>query len=138
MSWKPTSIDAGGDRSRSGPEILMPQAAELDPFFKVLANRVGPAIAGSFTPNQFAALKRAFATPAINPHPIDIRDTYTIFGFSFYMVLLMGREQRSAERRRLESVTGLTRVVRGAFKALVCGGVFAACAIIIIVCSATN
>lgn len=141
MSWEPESAGIGSrwnGEPGTGPEILTPQQADLDPFFKVLVNRVGPAIAGSFTPSQFAALKRAFATRATNPHPIDIRDTYTIFGFSFYMVLLMGRENRSPERRMLEGVTGLTRMVRGTFKALLCGGVFAAGAIIVIVCSATN
>jgi len=119
-------------------EILSPRTADLDPFFKVLANRCGPSIAGSFTPSQFAALKRAFATRAVDPHPVDIRDSYSIFGFSFYMVLLMGREHRSTTRRRLEGPTGMARVLRGGLKALWCGGVFAACAIIVIVCSATN
>jgi hypothetical protein len=128
----------GDGRIGGDPEILPPSFADTDPFFKVLTNRVGPAIAESFTPSQFAALKRAFATRAISPHPIDIRDSYTIFGFSFYLVLLMGREGRSPERRKLEGVTGMTRVMRGMFKALLCGGVFAACAIIVIVCSATN
>lgn len=139
MSWEPESAGSGPNgRYGTGPEVLMPHQADLDPFFKVLANRVGPAIAGSFTPSQFAALKRAFATRATNPHPIDIRDSYTILGFSFYMVLLMGRENRSPERRQLEGISGLTRMMRGAFKALLCGGVFAAGAIIVIVCSATN
>jgi hypothetical protein len=125
-------------RPEAEAELLLPQSSDLDPFFKVLANRCGPAIAGSFTPGQFAALKRAFATRAIDPHPIDIRDSYSIFGFSFYMVLLMGREHRSATRRRLEGPTGAARLLRGSLKALWCGGVFAACAIIVIVCSATN
>jgi hypothetical protein len=136
MSWE--QIGTGSTWNGADPEILAPSFADADPFFKVLANRVGPAIAGSFTPSQFAALKRAFATRAISPHPIDIRDSYTIFGISFYVVLLMGREGRSPERRRLEGITGMTRIMRGAFKALLCGGVFAAGAIIVIVCSATN
>ena len=54
------------------------------------------------------------------------------------MVLLMGREQRSVERRRLEGPTGAARLLRGGLKALWCGSVFAAGAIIVIVCSATN
>ena len=132
-------IEGQGNSSfHAEPEILQPQAPGLDPFFKVLANRCGPSIAGSFTPSQFAALKRAFATRAIDPHPIDIRASYTIFGFSFYMVLLMGRENRSATRRSLEGPTGVARVVRGLLQALWCGSLFAACAIIVIVCSATN
>jgi hypothetical protein len=141
MSWESEPAGFGGrmDGERGAePEILMPHVTETDPFFKVLVNRVGPSVATSFSPSQFMALKRAFATRAINRHPIDIRDSYTIFGRSFYMVLLMGPENRSAERRALEGVTGMTRVMRGAFKALLCGGVFAACAIIVIVCSATN
>jgi hypothetical protein len=141
MSWAAEATVIEGHFT-NGPEIeaelLQPQASGLDPFFKVLANRCGPSIAGSFTPSQFAALKRAFATRAIDPHPIDIRDSYTIFGFSFYMVLLMGREHRSATRRKLEGPTGMTRVVRGLMKALWCGGLFAAGVIIVIVCSATN
>ena len=141
MSWaaEATAFDERrDDRSGVESEILPPQSPDLDPFFKVLANRCGPSIAGSFTPGQFAALKRAFATRAIDPHPIDIRDSYSIFGFSFYMVLLMGREHRSTARRRLEGPTGSARLLRGGLKALWCGGVFAACAIIVIACSATN
>ena len=141
MSWaaNATVIEGRADY-HAGPEaeVLQPQASDLDPFFKVLANRCGPSIAGSFTPGQFAALKRAFATRAVDPHPIDIRDSYSIFGFSFYMVLLMGREHRSLTRRRLEGPTGVARMLRGSMKALWCGSVFAACAIIVIVCSATN
>ena len=141
MSWAADATVIEGRRDGHPgveSEILPPQSADLDPFFKVLANRCGPSIAGSFTPSQFSALKRAFATRAIDPHPVDVRDSYTIFGFSFYLVLLMGRENRSPERRKLEGLSGMTRVMRGMFKALLCGGVFAACAIIVIVCSATN
>jgi hypothetical protein len=141
MSWAASATVIEGRteyRAESESEVLGPQASDLDPFFKVLANRCGPSIAGSFTPSQFSALKRAFATRAADPHPVDIRDTYSIFGFSFYMVLLMGREQRSTTRRRLEGPTGLSRMLRGGMKALWCGSVFAACAIIVIVCSATN
>ena len=141
MSWaaEATAFEGRRDgRPDVESEILLPQSPDLDPFFKVLANRCGPSIAGSFTPGQFAALKRAFATRTIDPHPIDIRDSYSIFGFSFYMVLLMGREHRSAARRRLEGPTGFARLVRGGLKALWCGSVFAACAIIVIACSATN
>jgi len=137
MSWaaNATVID---DRAEPEAEVLQPQSSDLDPFFKVLANRCGPSIAGSFTPGQFAALKRAFAIRAIDPHPIDVRDSYSILGFSFYVVLLMGREQRSAVRRRFEAPTGVARVLRGSIKALWCGSVLTACAIIVIVCSATN
>ena len=141
MSWadEATVID-GRDEYRAEPEaeVLPPQSSDLDPFFKVLANRCGPPIAGSFTPGQFAALKRAFATREIAPHPVDIRDSYSIFGISFYLVLLMGREHRSPARRRLEGLSGTARVIRGGIKALWCGSVLAACAIIVIVCSATN
>jgi len=137
MSWAANATVIEG---RAGPEaeILQPQSSDLDPFFKVLANRCGPSIAGSFTPGQFAALKRAFATRAIDPHPVDVRTRYSVFGFSFYMVLLMGRERRKSIRTRFEAPGGVARVVRGSMKALWCGSVFAACAIIVIVCSATN
>lgn len=141
MSWaaRATVIEGKAEYAADpNPEFLPPRTAGLDPFFKVLANRCGPSIAGSFTPSQFAALKRAFATRAADPHPVDIRDSYSIFGFSFYMVLLMGREHRSTTRRRMEGPTGFARFVRGSMKALWCGSLFTACAIIVIVCSATN
>lgn len=141
MSWAAEAfvIEGGAEADTvAEAEVLQPQSTDLDPFFKVLANRCGPSIAGSFTPSQFAALKRAFATRAIDPHPVDVRDSYSIFGFSFYMVLLMGREHRSATRRRLEGPTGMARVLRGGIKALWCGSLFAASAIIVIVCGATN
>jgi hypothetical protein len=141
MSWAAeATVIEGRTEYRAEPEaeILEPESSDLDPFFKVLANRCGPSIAGSFTPSQFSALRRAFATRAIDPHPIDLRDSYSFFGFSFYMVLLMGREHRTPARRRLEGPTGAARVLRAGIKALWCGSVFAACAIIVIVCSATN
>lgn len=137
MSWAARARVIEGSAAPEA-EVLPPQTADLDPFFKVLANRCGPSIAGSFTPSQFAALKRAFATRAVDPHPVDVRDSFSIFGFSFYVVLLMGREQRSKARRRLEKPTGAARLVRGGLKALWCGGVFAAGAIIVILCSAPN
>ncbi len=140
MSWaaKATVIEGGnGYGTETDAEVLPPQSADLDPFFKVLANRCGPSIAGSFTPSQFAALKRAFAVRAVDPHPVDIRDSTSIFGFYFSMVLRMGRENRRAGRRRFESPTGAARLVRGGLQALWCGSLFAG-AIIVIVCSATN
>jgi hypothetical protein len=119
-------------------ELLPPLDPELDPFFQILARRVGPAIAGSFTPSQFSALKRAFGSRVIGAHSIDIRDSFSIFGISFYMVFLMGRDHRSQIRRRLEGPTGLERLVRIGLDMVWCGAVLAVGAIIVIACAATN
>jgi hypothetical protein len=141
MSWaaNATVIDGRTEyRTQPEAEVLQPQSSDLDPFFKVLANRCGPSIAGSFTPSQFTALKRAFAAQTADKHPVDVRDSYSLFGLPFYFVLLMGREKRSAARRKSEAPGGVARVVRGSMKALWWSTVLAACAIIVIVCSATN
>lgn len=53
-------------------------------------------IARSFTAKQLEALNRAFAP---GPHHVDLRVSIPLWR-RFYLVLLLGPEQRSAERRR--------------------------------------
>ncbi|OLP15797.1 hypothetical protein BST81_24450 [Leptolyngbya sp. 'hensonii'] len=59
-----------------------------------------PEIAVTFTPAQIEALRRAFREP--RKHTIDLRLSLPFFRNWFYLVLLIGEERRSVDRRRME------------------------------------
>ena len=69
-----------------------------DDFNNQLLSRLPPEVAASFTAPQLQALKqvlggRPWASPAV-----DIRRGLPLFGGRLYLVFLLGRERRSAER----------------------------------------
>jgi hypothetical protein len=77
----------------------------LDHYFK----RIDPQVAASFTPAQQQAIKTMFGTRGINRHAVDFRRGLSLGRSRFYMVFLMGREQRAlgaAARRGLSSFVG--------------------------------
>lgn len=61
--------------------------------------RIPPDIRETFNDRQIAAITEAFNRAR---HSVDIRLSIPLPGGRRYMVLLMGRERRSAERRRFE------------------------------------
>ncbi len=61
--------------------------------------RIAPEIRETFTAQQSAAINRAFQR---RHHDVDIRVSVPLPGGRRYLVLLMGKEQRSRERRRFE------------------------------------
>ncbi len=62
-------------------------------------DRIPQDIRETFTDRQIAAVKQAFNSAR---HGIDIRVSLPLPGGRRYLVLLMGKERRSRERRRLE------------------------------------
>ena len=62
-------------------------------------DRIPQDIRETFTDRQIAAVKQAFNSAR---HGIDIRVSFPLPGGRRYLVLLMGKERRSRERRRLE------------------------------------
>ena len=62
-------------------------------------DRIPQDIRETFTDRQIAAVNQAFKRTR---HGIDIRVSLPLPGGRRYLVLLMGRERRSPERRRLE------------------------------------
>lgn len=61
--------------------------------------RISPEIRSTFTDQQLTALSDAFRR---RRHSVDIRVSLPLPGGRRYLVLLMGKERRSSERRRLE------------------------------------
>ncbi len=62
-------------------------------------DRIPQDIRETFTDRQIAAVNQAFKSAG---HGIDIRVSLPLPGGRRYLVLLMGKEHRSQERRRLE------------------------------------
>ena len=66
----------------------------LDHYFK----RIDPQVAASFNPAQLDAIKTMFGGRGVNRHAVDLRRRFAIGRNRFYLVLLIGRENRSLVR----------------------------------------
>ena len=84
-------------------------------------DRVPRDIRETFTDRQIAAVNQAFKRAR---HDVDIRVSLPLPGGRRYLVLLMGKEQRSQERRRWERlrqplVTAMNMVTMATFGVLI-------------------
>ena len=84
-------------------------------------DRIPQDIRETFTDRQIAAVNQAFTSAR---HGIDIRVSLPLPGGRRYLVLLMGKERRSPERRRFERLrqpllTAMNVVTMATFGALV-------------------
>lgn len=77
-----------------------------DEVLKHYLRRVDPEVADSFTPEQREAIKTMLGNRGIARHAVEIRHSLPFGRRRFYMVLLMGREQRSLPRLAREAVQG--------------------------------
>jgi hypothetical protein len=93
-----------------------------DPFVARFFHRIPPSIARSFTPQQLAAVKLAFGTRQWGDHPIDLRRTFGIGRWRFYIVLLMGRARRGKDIRKQGLVL---RILSGGLERLIDQGTIA-------------
>jgi hypothetical protein len=76
---------------------------EQDPFFGILAERIGVPMARSFTPNQVAALKRGFGEPQkIFRLPVDWR-LRSVRQLVAVVIPSRNRRSEAAWRRRQET-----------------------------------
>jgi hypothetical protein len=85
-------------------------APRTDPFLQQMFARMSPGAKFSFTPAQIDEIKKAFSARSFTSHDLDVRYSFSLFGKSYYLVLLAGRERRAALPTR-----GAARI----FKALV-------------------
>ena len=69
-----------------------------DPFLEDFFRDLSPALARSFTDEQLRAIKMSFGARERGAHTVDLR--FSIPLLRRYVVLLMGRERRTAKRRR--------------------------------------
>jgi hypothetical protein len=98
--------------------LLVP---EPDPFLQQMFARMSPGAKFTFTPAQIDEIKKAFSARSMTSHALDVRHSIRLFGKSYYLVLLAGRERRSVPRA---DVTKLSQAV-AAF------AVMAACCLLI-------
>ena len=73
-----------------------------DGLFQALIRRFPDGDRASFTDRQLRTLETACQNVAWGQHPVDIRLSIPVIFSRFYMVFLMGRERRSAQRRAQE------------------------------------
>ena len=73
-----------------------------DAFIEKFISRIPRDIAATFSDDQLHAVKLAFGARSWGAHAIDVRKSVPIFWHRYYVVLLMGRERRDAERLHAE------------------------------------
>lgn len=71
-----------------------------DPFLEDFFRDLSPTLARSFTDEQLRAIKMSFGARERGAHTVDLR--FSIPLLRRYVVLLMGRERRTAKRRRTD------------------------------------
>src|SRR3569833_2748443 len=78
--------------------LLAPQSA---PFLQQMFARMSPGAKFTFTPAQNDEIKKAFSGRSFTSHADDVRHSFSLFGKSYYLILLAGRERRSAPNARV-------------------------------------
>lgn len=73
-------------------------AGQRDPFIEHYFKRIDPKMAASFSEEQCAAIKQMFGARGVAKHAVELRRSIPIGRRRFYLVLLMGREQRTFNR----------------------------------------
>jgi hypothetical protein len=103
MPTEKTSQTSGGlDPDTPIGMNLVRDVAKSDAFMGRFFASIPLEICATYTPRQLAAVKRAFAGETGRRHPVDIRLSIPLLVRRFYLVLLMGPERRTAERRNRE------------------------------------
>lgn len=69
-----------------------------DPFLEDFFRDLSPVLARSFTDDQLRAIKMSFGARERGAHSVDMR--FSVPLLRRYVVLLIGRERRTARRRR--------------------------------------
>ncbi|AHL75769.1 3-phosphoshikimate 1-carboxyvinyltransferase [Stutzerimonas stutzeri] len=71
---------------------------EHDPFIIGLKQRLPEELRESFTDQQLAGLRSAFATRSWARHKVDLRGTFRLWSNQYYFVLVGGRNKRNLSR----------------------------------------
>jgi len=67
---------------------------QSDPFIRRFLAGMPRDVADSFSPDQLAAVRRAFGMRYAQRHAVDLRRSVRLPGGKVYVVLLAGRERR--------------------------------------------
>ena len=92
---------------------------EPDPFLQQMFSRMSPGASFLFSPAQIDEIKKAFGARSRTSHAVDKRYSVGIFGKSYYIVFLAGREKRAVPRGNI-NVTQLSKKL-AVWAALVAG-----------------
>jgi len=101
--------------------LLAPQP---DPFLQQMFARMSPGAKFTFTPAQIDEIKKAFFARSFTSHAVDVRHSISLFGKSYYLVILAGRERRSAPRQPW-GVTKVSQAIAVLAAAMACCLLFA-------------
>jgi len=101
--------------------LLEPQP---DPFLQQMFARMSPGAKFTFTPAQIDEIKKAFSARSFTSHAVDVRRSISLFGKSYYLVLLAGRERRCASYAP-RSVTKVSQMIAVLAAAAACCLLFA-------------
>lgn len=74
-----------------------------DPFFQRFFEQVPSEIAHTFTPEQLQAIKQIYGDRSLAKHAVNLRFSVPAPGQRFYLILLIGKEQRSRPRQLKQS-----------------------------------
>jgi hypothetical protein len=88
----------------------MLETPQPDPFLQQMFARMSPGAKFTFTPAQIDEIKKAFAARSFTSHAVDMRRSISLFGRSYYLVILAGRERRSVPRLH-PSVTKVSQMI---------------------------
>ncbi len=84
--------------SHGDPAASAEPTAARDPFIDHYFKRIDPRVAASFTPEQQEAIKTMFGARGIARHTVELRRSLPVGKRRYYLVLLLGREQRTFGR----------------------------------------
>jgi hypothetical protein len=82
-----------------------------DPFVQKFFARIPPETAATFTDTQLAELKRVFQGRVEEQHAVDIRLSVPIFKRRFYLVYLLGKENRRLKRVQPAASTSANKIL---------------------------
>ncbi len=77
----------------------MSKTQPLNLAFEQVWSQINPEIKNTFNEEQIKAIKKSFHA---SDRPLDLRISFPISNFSFYLVLLGGKERRSKQRLQYE------------------------------------
>ena len=104
--------------------LLVP---EPDPFLTQMFARMSPGVKFTFTPAQLDEIKKAFSARSRHCHALDVRPSIRLFGRSYYLIVLAGRERRSVPHSNaIGRVLKLFQTIAIGAAALACCLLFAA------------
>ncbi|MBD2362172.1 hypothetical protein H6G36_13420 [Anabaena minutissima FACHB-250] len=90
---------------------LQQNISTTDPFVQKFFARIPSYTAATFTNTQLAELKRVFQARIEQKHSVDIRLSLPIFKWRFYLVYLLGKENRQLKRVQAPVSTPANRIL---------------------------